>query len=173
MKRITVLGLVVSTIALAIYGAITLYDDNLSVGRMWQTPTVRAYEEPILIMASGLVPTTGGEIRFRTTPGEDLVSSLGTPAPPTAITAGKRLYARYCQQCHGVNHDGQGTVGQSFAPLPNDLRSTKVQVTPEGVLFKEISYGVPNGRQPALATTIEATDRWRIVAYVKSLGIRN
>jgi hypothetical protein len=63
-------------------------------------------------------------------------------------------------------------VGQSFDPLPTDLRSVKVQTLPEGVLFKEISYGVPNGRQPPLATTIEVMDRWRIVAYVKSLGVR-
>ena len=41
-----------------------------------------------------------------------------------------------------------------------------------GLLFKEISYGIPGGRQPALATTIEADERWRIVAYVKSLGKR-
>jgi hypothetical protein len=74
--------------------------------------------------------------------------------------------------CHGPNHDGKGTVGQSFHPLPTDLRSAKVQSKAEGVHFKEISYGVPKGRQPALATTIPVLDRWRIVAYVKSLGVR-
>jgi len=63
-------------------------------------------------------------------------------------------------------------VGQSFDPLPSDLQSDKVQSLPQGTLFKEISYGVPNGRQPALDTTIEVIDRWRIIAYVKSLGSR-
>ena len=74
--------------------------------------------------------------------------------------------------CHGPNHDGKGTVGQSFSPLPTDIRSAKVQALPDGVHFKEISYGIPDGRQPALATTITVLDRWRIVAYVKSLGVR-
>jgi hypothetical protein len=63
-------------------------------------------------------------------------------------------------------------VGQSFHPLPGDLQSARVQSLPQGTLFKEISYGVPNGRQPALSTTIEMMDRWRIIAYVKSLGLR-
>jgi hypothetical protein len=43
---------------------------------------------------------------------------------------------------------------------------------PQGILFKEISYGIPNGRQPALATTIAVKDRWRIIAHIKSLGPR-
>ncbi len=78
----------------------------------------------------------------------------------------------YCVHCHGRHHDGLGTVGQSFAPLPGDLRSARVQTLPAGRIFHEISYGIPDGRQPALATTISLTDRWRIIAFVKSLGVR-
>ena len=91
---------------------------------------------------------------------------------PKVVASGKSLYFTYCAQCHGKYHDGNGTVGQSFHPLPGDLQSDKVQSLPQGTHFKEISYGVPNGRQPALATTIELMDRWRIIAYVKSLGPR-
>jgi hypothetical protein len=59
-------------------------------------------------------------------------------------------------QCHGPNFDGYGTVGQSFAPPPGDLRTAKIQSMSPGSLFKEISYGIPDGRQPALATTMTA-----------------
>jgi hypothetical protein len=61
-------------------------------------------------------------------------------------------------------------VGQSFHPLPTDLRSAKVQSLSEGAFFKEISYGIPGGKQPPLATTIDPLDRWCIIAYVQSLG---
>ena len=88
------------------------------------------------------------------------------------IAAGKNLYFIYCAQCHGQNYDGNGTVGQSFTPLPTDLRSEKVQSMSAGKIFKDISYGLPKGRQPSLATTIDITDRWRIIAFVKSLGLR-
>jgi hypothetical protein len=41
------------------------------------------------------------------------------------------------------------------------------------MLFKEISYGIPGGRQPALATTMTPEERWQSIALVKSLGVRN
>ena len=92
---------------------------------------------------------------------------------PEDIEKGKQGYFSYCAQCHGKDHDGNGTVGQSFHPLPTDLQSTGVQHQFEGALFKSISYGVPGGRQPPLATTIDVSERWQIIAYIKSLGIRN
>jgi mono/diheme cytochrome c family protein len=88
----------------------------------------------------------------------------------SVINRGKAVYLTFCAQCHGLNYDGQGTVGQSFHPLPTNLRSPKVQSKPDGELFKSVSYGVPGGRQPALHTTITIDDRWHVVAFVKSLG---
>lgn len=140
-------------------------------GRMRETPAVKAHEEPLLVMDPGTVPVNGGESVYRITE----ASMLKSPLPltdPAVIEAGKGLYFTFCAQCHGKYADGNGTVGQSFAPLPTDLRSLKVQALSEGTHFKEISYGIPKGRQPPLATTIAPPDRWRIIAYVKSLGLR-
>jgi mono/diheme cytochrome c family protein len=122
-------------------------------------------------METGLVPFNGGEALYRTTAGIDLASPL-IRNDSTVIARGKAVYLTFCAQCHGYDYDGNGTVGQSFSPLPTDLRSSKVQSTAEGELFKSISYGVPGGRQPALETTITIDDRWHVVAFVKSLGIR-
>jgi mono/diheme cytochrome c family protein len=122
-------------------------------------------------MASGSIPYHGGEQFFRSATAEE----IQPPIPireSTVVAAGKTTYQRYCIQCHGPHFDGNGTVGQSFAPLPGDLRSEKVQSMAEGSLFKEISYGIPGGRQPALATTIAVNDRWNVIAFLKSLGVR-
>lgn len=173
MKRVTILLLAVSTVLLTVWGAITAYDYNMKVGRMWVTPAVRPHQEPLLVMDAGLVPVTGGETRWRLAAADDLTSPLEGVPEATILAGGKMLYGRYCQQCHGRYYDGQGTVGQSFIPLPGDIQSAKVQQLSPGVLFKEISYGIPGGRQPALATTISAPDRWRIIAFIKSLGTRN
>jgi mono/diheme cytochrome c family protein len=166
---IIVVGLV--AIVFVAYQGLIFLDSNFRYGRMWETPVIRPHEQELLAMDEGLVPITGGEALLRVTPGEELQSpfSMGSA---TTIEVGERLYVTYCTQCHGKYHDGNGTVGQSFQPLPTDLRSTKVQDQAEGILFKEISYGVPDGRQPPLATTISIDDRWRITAYVKSLGPR-
>lgn len=147
------------------------YDNRFPLGRMWETPGVRPHEEPAAYMASGRVPWDGGEAEYRFAPAKSLTSPLA-PYDPQVVEKGRVLYEIYCKQCHGQHYDGNGTVGQSFAPLPTDLRSAGVQSLADGVLFHEVSYGKPGGRQPALATTIPVGDRWLIIAYVKSLGIR-
>lgn len=172
MVRILSVGLIVSTIALVAWGVITGYDEVLSVGRMWQTPAIKPHENPIPVMAAGSVPVNGGEALYRAAAAGELTPPFSL-ADTTAIASGQTAYQYYCIHCHGKNFDGYGTVGQSFAPPPGDLRSTKVQSMPVGVLFKEISYGIPGGRQPALATTVAVDDRWNAIAYVKSLGPRN
>ena len=171
MKRILILALLATVVLMAVYMFLTLYDENLKIGRMWETPAVRPYEEPMLIMEKAVIPVKGGEAVFRGLRGEDLISPFEN-SDPQVIEAGKSLYFIYCAQCHGKYFDGNGTVGQSFHPLPGDLQSVRVQSRPQGILFKEISYGIPNGRQPPLATTIAVMDRWRIIAYLKSLGPR-
>jgi len=137
--------------------------------RMWETPAVKPHEEPLLVMASGTVPFSGdSEAALKAT------VDLTTLAPPLAmsdpevIASGRAAYTIYCAQCHGRHLDGMGTVGQSFQPLPRDLRSDMVQADTAGELFYIISYSLPGLRHPGLATTITVEDRWRIVAFLKS-----
>ena len=172
MIRTLSLGIIVSTIVLIAFGAITLYDYKLSVWRMWETPAIKPHEAPIPVMAAGSVPVKGGEALYRAAAAEDLEPPFAL-SDEAVIVAGKIAYRRYCYQCHGPNFDGYGTVGQSFAPPAGDLRAAKIQSMPVGMLFKEISYGIPGGRQPALATTMTVEERWQSIALVKSLGVRN
>jgi mono/diheme cytochrome c family protein len=170
MKKLLI-ALIPVLVVIVLYEGLILYDNLFPYGRMRETPAVRPLEEPLLQTEEGLVPYGGGEELIRVTDGKDLKPSIDM-VDPAVIQQGQKVYSLYCQQCHGKYHDGNGTVGQSFHPLPTDLMSEKVRQTPNGVLFKEISYGIQGGRQPALATTIEVEDRWRVVAYVKSLGLR-
>jgi len=170
MKKIIGLFIVIGIILFVAYEALMYYDNNFRYGRMRETPAVRPYEEPLLKMEEGLVPISGGEAVYRSTAGVDLTPPVKMTDPPV-IARGKAVYLTFCAQCHGYDYDGNGTVGQSFQPLPADLRSLKVQTTPEGEIFKSVSHGVPGGRQPALETTITIDDRWHVVAFVKSLGV--
>lgn len=171
MLRILSVIAIVAAVGFAVWGVITLYDENLKVGRMWETPAVKPHEAPIPVMDRHTVPLNGGEIVYRRSDPVALTAPFDLKQA-ALVTAGQLGYKHYCIQCHGKYYDGQGTVGQSFAPLPGDLRSPKVQSMPAGQLFHEISYGIPGGRQPALASTIGVDDRWKIIAFVKSLGMR-
>jgi mono/diheme cytochrome c family protein len=171
MKKYILFFILLGVVIFLAYEALILYDTDFRYGRMWETPAVRPLEDPPLVIGGMSVPFHDGEEIFKATPSEALRSPFSVKDPDT-LKLGKTLYFTYCAQCHGKNYDGNGTVGQSFMPLPTDLQSTKVQSLWEGAMFKEISYGIPGGRQPALATTIDPPDRWRIIAYVQSLGIR-
>ena len=171
MKKIIGFLIVVVIVVLVAYHLLIYYDNNFRYGRMRETPAVRPYEEPLLVKEAGVVPVNGGEAIYRVSAGPDLKSPIDM-ARPTVINRGKAVYQNYCAQCHGHNHDGKGTVGQSFQPLPTDLRSPEVQTKSEGELFKTVSYGEPGKRQPALQTTVTINDRWHVIAFVKSLGLR-
>jgi mono/diheme cytochrome c family protein len=171
MKKYAVAAIILIIILFVVYEGLLYYDNNFRYGRMWETPAVKPLEETPMKMEKGVVPFTGGEALTRISLGSEIGSPL-QENDPAGIEQGKALYLTYCAQCHGKDHDGNGTVGQSFHPLPTDLRSLKVLPLPEGELFQSISYGTPNGRQPPLASTIDVLDRWRIIAYLKSLGPR-
>lgn len=168
MKKLLFLLVIAAAITVA-YNLLIYYDNDFMYGRMRETPAVRPYEKPIFTMESGIVPLQGGDAIYRAASAESLSSPINLNSP-AVIQEGKNLYFTYCHQCHGKYYDGNATVGQSFAPLPTDLRSARVQNFSEGYLFKHITFG--GGRAPALGTTIREQDRWRIVAFLKSLGIR-
>ena len=171
MKKIIGFIVVVAVILYAAYEALMYYDNNFRYGRMRETPAVRPQEVPLFNMEAGIVPVNAGEAIYRTPPGVDLESPLDA-AEPLVVARGKAVYLTYCAQCHGYNYDGNGTVGQSFQPLPTDLRSPEVQTKPEGELFKTVSYGIPGKRQPALQTTVTIDDRWHVIAFIESIGLR-
>ena len=173
IRRIIAIAAVFLATGLGIYTAITVYDKSLSWERMWETPAVSPHEEPIPAMADGVVPFSGGEELLRATAPERLSAPYGR-ANATAVRSGEIRYGYYCDHCHGRDHDGMAAVGQSFSPLPTDLRSRRVQSMSPGEIFRIISYGLPEGgRQPALQATITAQHRWHIVSYIRSLGVRD
>ncbi len=171
MKKLLGLILVVIVGGLAAYHALIYYDNEFRYGRMRETPAVKPHEEPLPIMPTGVVPVSGGDRLLRLTPTDRLMPPVAMEG--AGVTArGRAVYFTFCAQCHGPEHNGEGTVGQSFKPLPTDLRSEEVQSRPAGALFHTVSYGIVGGRQPALETTITVEDRWSVVAYVKLLGLR-
>ena len=171
MKRLVVTALILIAVVSAGLFGLSLYDRNFPFGRMWETQGIRPHETILPVMTDSSVPFSGGEGHYRAADGNVLKSPLGSETLAQQVEKGRQLYGTYCAQCHGKNHDGNGTVGQSFNPLPTNLKSDLVQTMSEGRLFQRISYGnPPNGRQPALASTIDAASRWKIVAFVQSLG---
>jgi mono/diheme cytochrome c family protein len=134
-------------------------------GRMNDQESVRTYEKKMPNSPQGTIPISGGvEVLSRTEP-KDLKNPL--PSNAAAVSQGKEAYFNFCVQCHGPRADGNGTVGQSFAPLPANLTDPQVLGQSDGEIFYKVSLGY--GRHPALASTVAEQDRWAIVNYLRSL----
>jgi mono/diheme cytochrome c family protein len=134
--------------------------------RMYDQESVRTYKKAMPPMDERTIPVQGGF--------QDLLTAdaltLRNPVPPTegSLEEGRQAYGYFCMQCHGPNADGLGMVGQSFSPLPTDLRSREVQSQADGRLYARIRLGYK--RHPQLYTTVAETDTWALVNYIKSLA---
>jgi mono/diheme cytochrome c family protein len=133
--------------------------------RMKEQEALQTYRTEMPMMPQGTVPVSGG---FRITRGTN-PGALRNPLvfSEASVDRGRIAYFYYCVMCHSPKADGNGTVGQSFYPLPTDLRGSSVQNQPEGKLFYTITFGL--NRHPALGFMIDETDRWAIVHYIRSL----
>ncbi len=133
--------------------------------RMKDQESVRTYEAELPEMPAESIPVSGGVAQLRN---ED-PQKMKNPLPDTneVIARGKASYEYFCVMCHGPEGDGRGTVGQSFAPLPTDLRSTYVRGQSDGLLFYRISLGFK--RHPPLYGTVSSEDRWAVIHYLRSL----
>jgi mono/diheme cytochrome c family protein len=133
--------------------------------RMKDQESVRTYKKEMPRMDPRSVPVQDGFQALLTVDPK----TLANPLTPTArsVRQGKDAYGYFCIQCHGPNADGLGTVGQSFSPLPADLRSDTVQAQSDGELYAKIRLGY--NRHPRLYTTISEPDTWAVVRYMRSL----
>lgn len=100
----------------------------------------------------------------------------GLAADPGFAAAGKKLYRRKCAMCHGTGGQGDGPVSRYVFPKPRDLSLGvfKIHSTPTGGLptdqdlFETLTRGMPGTTMPAWSNLTE-TERWQLVAYLKTL----
>jgi mono/diheme cytochrome c family protein len=80
-----------------------------------------------------------------------------------AVAAGSNLFAQHCAECHGDSADG-GRKGPS-------LRVQEIQGATDGALFWLLTNGVVRRGMPVWSKLPEP-QRWQLVSFIKSLGIR-
>jgi len=80
---------------------------------------------------------------------------------------GGRLFAIYCQPCHGATGLGDGVVTKYGFPPPPSFDSPALRGQKDGQMFHTITYG--KGNMPSLASQVARDDRWMIVLRVRAL----
>jgi mono/diheme cytochrome c family protein len=149
-----------------IFTSVVLLFCGCDYGRMKDQEALQTYKTEIPEMPAKTIPVTGGLNVLR----EANPEKLRNPVHVTqeSVRRGKEDYGYYCVMCHGPKGDGNATVGQSFYPLPTDLKSSQVQKQSDGKLFYTITFGL--NRHPPLGFMLTETDRWAIIHYIRSLS---
>ena len=95
------------------------------------------------------------------------------------IEAGKNIYMKKCQYCHGVNGDGDGPAAYYLDPMPRDLTRARYKIisTEAGEIptdkdiFDVIANGLPDTSMPAWAS-LSKKEIWQTVYFIKTFAER-
>ncbi len=93
-------------------------------------------------------------------------------AIPMRITAadlerGRQRFDIYCAVCHSYGGDGDGMIEQRGFPHPPSYHTARLRQAPVGHFYQVITNGY--GAMFSYADRITPADRWRIVAYIRTL----
>lgn len=160
MKKLVILLLVIPPVLLAAVFAYVLFKGP----RMTVQHHFRDYQRvappppPGTVSVTQVAPPTATESAALKNPLQ--------PTPPN-LAAGKVYYQYYCVFCHGETGAGNGPVGQSYIPVPTDLRLAKVGSYGDGELLRRMLTGI--GHEPVLERVVPPEHRWHLMLYVRRL----
>lgn len=84
------------------------------------------------------------------------------------LDQGKTLYGQFCASCHSA--DGKAETAPPLKVKPADLTDHHVHSLTEGEIYWEVTHGIVGSGMPACKTKMNITQRWQVVAYVKTLA---
>jgi len=95
------------------------------------------------------------------------------PADSESLAGGKANYETYCAACHGESGRGDGPAAADLDPPPAPIAHT-ARMLSDVYLFYRVSEGgnfAPfNSAMPAWKGTLDETERWDVINYVRSLA---
>jgi mono/diheme cytochrome c family protein len=101
--------------------------------------------------------------------GYEQSAQLVTPLKESdlVVAQGKVLYEKFCVQCHGKTGQGDGKVVTIGNHPPPGAYDGALKDLPEGKMFHTLTYG--KGMMGEHASLLNKEERWKIIAYVKTL----
>ena len=100
----------------------------------------------------------------------DKYEKMANPSASAAATlkAGKELWVKHCQSCHGKTGKGDGPKAAQLKTEPVNFSTPATQKQSDGSLFYKTSEG--RGDMPAFKKKIpDAEDIWSIITFMRTL----
>lgn len=117
-------------------------------------------------IARGSVPFPyGPEPAEMARAGKDLKNPLSFNAQ--SRDQGTKLYANYCQCCHGPTGMGDGPVSDRGFPRPLSFLKPQGMDMKDGEMFHILTHG--KGNMPAHVVQLTPTERWAVILHVRVL----
>jgi mono/diheme cytochrome c family protein len=89
---------------------------------------------------------------------------------PKAIEAGKTLFKKQCERCHGPGGKGDGKDADPDAAPDMDLTvARRGPRNPDGVVFYKMWNGRAKPKMPAVKDDLTKEQAWQIVSFVQTL----
>ena len=89
---------------------------------------------------------------------------------PAAAAVGAVLFQDNCASCHGTHADGHGAAAVGLVPPPANLETGEVVPRhSDAYLYYRISEGKPGTAMPSFHGALGESERWALVAYLRSL----
>lgn len=85
----------------------------------------------------------------------------------SVAAAGKVVYAKECQSCHGKKGKGDGPSAADLDVSVGDMTSAKTQGQTDGALFWKISEG--KKPMPSFKKKLSEDQVWQVVIYMRTL----
>jgi len=93
---------------------------------------------------------------------------------PKAIEAGKTLFKKKCERCHGPGGKGDGPDADPDIQEDMDLTVAKRAArNPDGVIFYKAWNGRSKPKMPAVKDDLTKEQLWQIVSFVQTLRAKS
>jgi len=102
-------------------------------------------------------------------PVPDKYAKMANPvkADAASIDAGKAIWAKQCQSCHGKSGKGDGTKAAGLKTQPGDFTQASTQGETDGALFYKTSEGRED--MPSFKKKLpDEEDIWNVVNYIRT-----
>jgi mono/diheme cytochrome c family protein len=87
-----------------------------------------------------------------------------------ALGAGKQLFGKNCQRCHGPGGKGDGPDADPDAMQDMDLTvARRAARNPDGIVFYKVWNGRKKPKMPAFKDDLTKEQVWQIVTYAQTL----
>jgi mono/diheme cytochrome c family protein len=91
------------------------------------------------------------------------------PLPVSAelLARGRERYVIYCSRCHGETGDGNGITTKYGMLRAGNFHDPRLIRMADGEIFNTVTAG--KNLMPSYASQVTLTDRWAVIAYVRTL----